>query len=531
MTLLWRLTTVDVPSDNGGAGDTSGLDAIESHTDTGSPSPEDSHTRRDSAPVVRKVAAPGSAINVLLVVVDTERADATGPHGATLPTTPFFSELAREGVVFTNAFSTAPWTVPAMYSMITGLYPSEHGVDHGAAGALKRKGIGVIGQSPLPEAAVTLAEMLKQNGYSTFGVNTNLHLSRPFGFAQGFDHFVGEKFEFLPFPNVALETLIPVIRVQSKYFLWLHYFDPHLPYYTDGSLWFPQWNTTGIPTFPQLAFDLVLKDYRKTKKLDDDALVAPRDIPSLFRDWQSLVPKVFSRPDSWFKPFKPLKERHKEFFRTAYLSNIRKVDDAMAAAFAKLSVDNQALVIITSDHGEELFERGRLGHHHAPYWSLYQELLHVPLVILFPGGEHAGTVVDAPVSILDIVPTILDVLEAKMSEPMSGQSLLPLLEGSGDTDRSLFAEVSYPRAQGRALIQYPWKYIYAMKNQKGKLFNLKTDPGERRNLVRNEPKRASEMRARLLEYIRNTKPRWPIKGYSELSSEEIQQLRTLGYMN
>jgi arylsulfatase A-like enzyme len=494
------------------------------------PAPESAAPARPTKPSAPKPGKAQGPIDVLLVVVDTERADVTTPYGAKLPTTPFFAELARQGVLFSKAFTTAPWTVPAMYSMITALNPSEHGIDHGAAGNLKDGKIDIVGQSPLPEEADTLAEMLKRHGYTTFGVCTNLHLSKRFGFAQGFDHFVGEKFEFLPFPNVALASLVPQIRAAKKYFLWLHYFDPHLPYYTDGSVWFHNWNKTGIRSFPDLAFELVIRDYRRRKNLAEDAPVHPEDIETLFYDWQSLVPRIFSHSDIWFEALKPLEQHHKELFRTAYLGNIRQVDDAMKEAFEKLDIDSQTLVVVTSDHGEELFKRSKLGHHHAPYWSLYQELLHVPLLILLPGHAHAGTVVDSPVSIMDIVPTITDVLGIEATEPMSGKSLLPLMEGTVEKPRKLFAEVSYPRAQGRALIQYPWKYILAMKSQKGKLYNLESDPSERHNLILKEPERAAAMAAQLTEYIENTKPRWPVKGYADLTPEEIEQLKTLGYM-
>ncbi len=469
----------------------------------------------------RKDREPG-AIDVVLVVIDTARADFTNPYGEKHPTTPFLSELARQGVTFTNMFSVAPWTVPAMYSMITGLYPSEHGIVRGIPGRGNLEG---GGQQVLPNEAFTLAERLGAAGYTTFGVCTNYHLRPKFGFAQGFDYFVGRNFSSLPFPNLAVSSLAGLIRSEPKYFLWLHYLDPHYEYRLHAP-WFGRWNDSKFSSYSEIAAELVFKYYREYKGLSPEAPVAATDIEFVTHVIDQLSNRytaLFAGLSHYIKPSP--NDNFARFMRAAYKSELRKTDEALRQAFTTLRIDDNTLVVITSDHGEEIFEHGKFGHRTG---ALYQELLQVPLIILLPGRESSGTVIDTPVSTVDILPTILSLLGQSVPEDIPGKSLLPLIEGEEFLPRPLYAEFENPDA--RAMLEYPWKYIRNYPDKWEKLYNLSLDPRETNNLCPHEKPRCDNMRRRLGDWSKSIKPRWSARMTTDLSPEEIQQLRQMGYL-
>jgi hypothetical protein len=199
------------------------------------------------------------ATDIVLVVVDTVRRDALRAYGASHETSPFFDSVAADGILFTRAFSVSSWTTPAMFSMMTGVYPSEHGVVSGTAlgEGLSRR---VKGQETLPDEAITLAERLKAAGYATFGINTNFHMHPKFGFAQGFDRYAGESFAFLPYPNLMVEAFAPEIGRTAKHFVWLHYFDPHFPYRAVAPH-FDRWNDSHFATPMDFSADIVRRFY------------------------------------------------------------------------------------------------------------------------------------------------------------------------------------------------------------------------------------------------------------------------------
>lgn len=473
----------------------------------------------------KKAKGVGEAgTNIILVVVDTERADYLGAYGEPMATSPFIDALAQKGVLFTRMFSSAPWTVPAMNSLITGLYPSEHGVVSGGVlvtGGKRR----VAGQPPLAEEAVTLADVLQENGYSTFGINTNYHLNAQYGFNQGFDRFVGDDFLFLPYPNMMVSALSSEIENAAKHFVWVHYFDPHFPY-RPVPRWFSEWNTTGYRSWADFSRDLVVDYFRKDQKMDKDDPIAPEYMNFLYK---VLAPVSGSQAAiNYALEYLGTKEDsdYVSFIKATYKSEIRYVDDAIEEAFAKMGVDDESLVVFTSDHGEEMFDHGGFGHRH----TLYQELLHVPLIIRLPGNKHAGKVIDAPVSIVDIMPTILDLVGLPIPGGLSGTSLAPLLEGGRIETRPLYAEVKNRFGEGKTLIEYPWKLICNLDTKKTELFNLQNDPGEKNDLSNVELQRAEEMKKRLMEWTGKKRRVFSETTAKPLSPEEIQRLKQMGYL-
>ncbi|MCP4599667.1 MAG: sulfatase-like hydrolase/transferase [Proteobacteria bacterium] len=465
-----------------------------------------------------------NATNIILVVVDTERADYTNPFGAKHQTTPFMAQMAREGIAFTKAFSPAPWTVPAMFSMMTGVYPKEHGI---VRGVRHNEGLEAKGQQVLPKSAVTLAERLKDMGYSTFGVNTNYHLIPQFGFNQGFDHFLGNDFAFLPFPNLALNSLLPMIRKASKYFLWIHYLDPHYPY-IPRSPWFGEYNTSPFTSYNDVAQSIVLKFYRDRTGIAKSDPVAKQDIISLHRLVKQTARSTMLIRAALTYYIKPkTDDAFARFLKAIYLSEIRNTDKAIKDALSTLEVDDNSIVIITSDHGEELFDHGQFGHRTS---AIYQELLHVPLVIRLPNRKYAGRVVNTPVTTIDIVPTLLELLGQPVPEEFSGISLIPLIKGKKVPPRPLYAEVDDPTGETRVLFEYPWKLIYRHNGNISELYNLASDPGEKTDLANTETSRTEAMRERLVEWVDKTKLRWDVTMAPPLSQAELRKLSLMGYV-
>jgi arylsulfatase A-like enzyme len=476
----------------------------------------------DLGPIPKR---PADTINVMLVVVDTQRVDSTSTFGAKHPTTPFLTKMASEGIKFTNAFSTAPWTVPAMYSLMTGLYPSEHGIYNGMAG--KNSFNGTLSQQVLPEQAVTLAERLKEAGYTTFGVCTNHHLIPKYGFGQGFDHFVGNDFSFLPFPNVAVDSLADTVHHAPKFFMWLHYFDPHFPYVPQPP-WFGQWNETNLWSYMDITKKMIHRVYREQMELGPDDPISVDHVQSVHNATKFISragPILSIGLEQYVKPGP--NDDYTEFLKTAYMSEIRKTDEAMQDAFKTLKIDDNTLVIITADHGEEIFDHGNLGHRTG---AMYQELLHIPLVIRLPGKQHAGKVIDTPVSLLDIMPTIFEVIGQPIPDGLSGSSLVPLIKGKESLDRPLYSELHGNKGMVKVIFEYPWKLILDAEKQTVELYNLKDDPGELNDMSTAETKRTKTMAEKLDKWSTTLKQRWQINESVPLDPEEIRKLQQMGYL-
>jgi arylsulfatase A-like enzyme len=480
---------------------------------------------RDPGPIAGAEPRPGraqGAVDVVLVVVDTQRADFTSALGSRWRTTPLLEKLAARGILFTRAYAPGPWTVPSMYSVMTGLYPTEHGMITGWS-----MGFETGGQNVLPPEAVTLAERLDGVGFETYGVCSNFHVSRKFGFAQGFDRFVGEDFAFMPFPQLAVQGLADEIASSPNYFLWLHYLDPHFPYIPHWP-WFERFNESSMHSYDDLMIRASLEYYYSlegnspgmTVKADDAAWVNRTAKLLQFRPvalFEQMAEREMAPQDEWI-----------EFLSAAYASEIRMVDEAMQEALETLGVDDRTILVVTSDHGEELFEHGRHGHRNND--RLYQELLHVPLLFVLPGGWGAGRVIDTPVSLVDVTPTILALLGLEVPADLSGRSLLPLMEGRPFPDRPLYAEVASEDGVKRCIIEYPWKYIHDFGSGHGELYDLDADPGETRDLVDLEPARAAALRETLLTWYKGTTARWKVGPPPELSQEDFIRLKLLGYI-
>ncbi|MDD5305814.1 MAG: sulfatase [Deltaproteobacteria bacterium] len=461
--------------------------------------------------------------NIYLVSVDTERADHTSAYGTKEKSTPFLDELAKDGILFRNVVAPGPWTVPSMYSLITGVYPSEHGIVSG-----DEQNRGITGQPVLPDEATTLAELLHARGYSTFGVNTNLHLAAKLGFAQGFDAFAGTSFQDLPFTNLVVRAWKDVILRSAPFFLWTHYFDPHQPYVLHKP-WFQEWNKSRYPDYAALFADTAL-----------DALGIRTAVPQaaglpLFAKF-ALVKGAMDKvrgaargsplPDPKVSP--EMSGQSMAFLRAAYMSEIRADDLEIQNLCAGLGLDRNTIIVYVADHGEEFLEHGDFGHRAGTH--LYQELLHIPMVIVLPDRTGAGKVVDTAVSLVDVMPTLLDLAGTPIPASLSGRSLAPLIRGGALAPRPLFSEVVRYDSTARAIVEYPWKYIWNFTSKTGELYNLTADPAEKNDLSGFEAQRAADMRARLLAWAQSARPRWRVGPSTALAPDEIERLKAMGYL-
>jgi arylsulfatase A-like enzyme len=417
--------------------------------------------------------------NIVLVTLDTLRADSLGAYGYHRDTSPFLDSLAGDGLRCAQAYSVSSWTVPAMASLFTGLHPESHGVAHGLVTAGE-----ITGQEVLAEEFQLLAEVLQRAGYRTFAVAASLHLDRKFGFSQGFDRFENVGFANAPKALAALEEMAgEVLEGEGPYFLWLHLFDPHDPY---------------KPRRPWI------RDY----------FSSPRE---LRQHLSTREPSADESPDPVV-----------DYARAVYDSEINFTDRAVYRAFDILGVSADDLIVVTSDHGEEFLEHHDFGH----AGSLYEEQVRIPLIVRLPDLAHAGKVIEQPVSLLDVLPSILDWLDLEPPAPVQGRSFLSGLEDGDSPEQAIYLSLSRPQTQLSGVRAGPWKYIHDHGDEgEHRLYDLGRDPEERRNLIPQEPGRARQLARDLSSHLQEASASRLEVAVEEVSAETLEQLRALGYVD
>lgn len=425
--------------------------------------------------------------NVVLVTIDTLRADRLGSYGHQIDTSPFLDDLASQGVRFQNAYSESSWTTPSIVSLLTSLRPTTHGIES-ASVVVRGQGENQpsqLRQQTLPRRLLLWPQSLKARGYRTFGITANGLLKGDRGFRRGFDHYKCIGFGNAEKVEAIVRRWKRNITRQRPYFLWLHFIEPHGPYNEHPSV-----RELYGPRTSRLA---------KT--------IAP---------WQ-------------------LTKRSPERLRNAlpralelYDGEIRHTDGVIARIFDNLGISSSDLVIVTSDHGEEFFDHGNFGHAS----TLYEEVVRVPLIIRFPGALHAGRTIDGAVRLIDVLPTVLEVLGIAPVEHFQGRSLLPLIAGKESGSREVVATLHrYERNSMASLTQGDWKYIHHdVDPASHRLFNLARDPGERSNLLSTENRRAQAMAAHLSAVVERDRSRQLVAPRARLSEAQAERLRALGYL-
>ncbi len=427
--------------------------------------------------------------NIVLITIDTLRADHLSGYGYQRDTSPFLDSLASRGTLFSNAWSVSSWTPPSMASILTGLHPRSHGVTRGQMDAARGK---VMEQQMLVEEFPVIAAHLAAHGYSTYGISTNLHMTVANGFSRGFLRFADLGFSRAPAANQAFAEMLPGIRESQPYFLWIHYFDPHDPYF---------------PCRPWI------KDYNPDK--------------SSYREYSRKTMKKLRAmlEDIRSDPAAP------QILHDLYDSEINYTDDHIRMLVEALPGLANTLLIITADHGEEFLERDEIGHGS----SLFEEQVRVPLVVVPPGRTPEAGTVGQPVSIVDIFPTICAAAGIAPPPGLQGTSLLDLMAGGPENpDRAIYAELDRARAarQQEAIRRGNWKFVrQGGKGDRLALYDLARDPGERSNLAGAEPERAAKMERDLERWLDAHPPFSAPPAEEPLGEKEIKDLRSLGYLN
>jgi arylsulfatase A-like enzyme len=430
--------------------------------------------------------------NIVLIVVDTLRADHLGSYGYERPTSPAIDALAEDAIRFERAYSSAPWTKPSVASMFTGLHPSSHAVLH-----LDRN---------LPESATTLAERLRDAGYATGAVISHDLIGSEFGFDQGFDHFLetearGHRHMSTDAVTQQAEALIDTLRADaSQFFLFVHYFDPHFAY-----LHHPKYGFAGKRP-PRVHWRRGITGLRLLDPPPDAGEIA--------------------------------------YLESVYDEEIAMTDSGIGRLLDSLrsrALFDDALIVLTSDHGEEFYEHGWLGH----TIGVTEELVHVPLIIRMPGGIDSGKVVKEPVSLVALSATVADIAGIALpagsvqADSMTHDGIV--LETHEGTP--VFIEVDFEAAfkSTRLRNQFPPNHQLAVVRGRHKLvmnkltgeaalYDVVRDPTEDHDIATSEPTLTAELLAeakRQLSEVRLVTLPVDERG---LTAEQTDALKGLGYL-
>jgi len=429
--------------------------------------------------------------NLLLVSIDTLRADHLGAYGYDLPTSPTIdARLAGEGVTFTDVYSQSPKTTPSHMTLLTSLYPSVHGVE------LWQNGKPAHVLNP---AVHTLAEILKNAGYATAAFTGGAQVDPVRGFDQGFDLYTVSG------QQRRARRWLGRHRWQ-RFFVFYHTYDVHDPY---------------LP--PDEYIRLFDPDYRGRVL---DAIHRLRNAGGMsVAAWEGVSRRFWDSVDR-------SDPRDVRFVERLYDAGIRRMDAEtirpLLDRLDQLGLARDTLVVFTSDHGEAFGEHGQFQHD-----DLYAGTVRVPLVLRWPGRLPAGLRIASRVRLIDVMPTILELLGVSAPPSLQGQSLTPLLHDAYASPATEGAVSEY--SDGRlyeSLRRGGLSYI--VDGPEERLFDLVRDPAERQNVLATRPEEAAAMRAALERWRRNCRALVPLLGPRggtiAPSDETARRLRALGYM-
>jgi len=372
--------------------------------------------------------------SVLVIAIDTLRADRLGCYGYARPTSPNIDALATKAVVFEHAISQAPWTLPAFASIVTGVLPSTHGAGRG-------KGWKAAHLRP---GRPTLATVLRGEGYRTASFVSNGWVSSEAGMAEGIDEhdrvvWIGSQ--------GATTSALRWLRENAglQFYMFLHLIDPHGPY---------------EPAAKHLAA-LGLQPSSEDQERVNAIAGGKHSLADLLPGDPALLSDLYD-------------------------GEVRQTDERVGevvAALRALGLLEHTIVIIVSDHGEELLEHGRLGHGN----TLYDEMLHVPLIIRAPGAGWVGRVREQ-VRTMDVFPTVLDLLKLPLPAGLDSRSLIPLMKGEREAggDRSAASEFLWQGHEQKSLRRPDAKMVLTPGTGDRYWYDLKQDPAETRRVLGGE---------------------------------------------
>ncbi|MDY6853867.1 MAG: sulfatase-like hydrolase/transferase [Thermodesulfobacteriota bacterium] len=439
--------------------------------------------------------------NVIFVVIDALRADHVSSYGYKRPTTPNIDRLSRDGILFKKAFSQGNRTTISMPSMFTGLYPSDPG--HYVFRNLEHR------YAPLNNRFTTLTEILKNANYVTQAVSCQPWISPDSGFGQGFD-----RFEII---SGALDNLCDKKTMQralewldknsnKKFFLFLNLMGPHTPYnppkpydkiYTsknnDNSKWISDLNNSLLQDRHDEYYRILMNRTKEnTTKEELNQLMALYDGKITFTDVQ-----------------------------IGYLVDKLRL----------LKIYDNTLIILTADHGEAFLEHNKLLHGNY----IYNEEIHVPLIMTYPNKIPKGKTVNSVVELVDILPTITNMIGIHIDRiKMRGISLYPLEGNSNYSNPYAYSEGSFSIKEGRGFTKYmndKWSLICDNSDWRCELYDLENDPKEEKDLAKSEPEIALGLKDELFELINvQMYPSLQKVKTIRIPEKTKERLRSLGYL-
>lgn len=455
--------------------------------------------------------------NVLVYMIDTLRADRTSLYGHSRPTTPFLDKLGGEGVVFEDCHVQCTWTKPSVASMMTSIHAVTHGITEG--------------EHTIPAGATTLAEELRENGWTTASVVANPFAGKATGLERGFDSLVEfpairrrQSSEQRDTDSKAINAIaLPWIEQHrdEPFFLYLHSTDPHAPYR------------------PPAAYEKEFSDPAESDRFQVDFSKMVRH--------RLYGGAVFNRLEAKQKGVDPdLFVRRALDRYDAEIAHNDKNIETLVTRLEELGILSNTLVVVVSDHGEEFLEHGWTGHGH----SLYQEQTHGVMMMWNPKLLPEARRVSGPVQLIDLRPTLLELVGLKPKGVVQGRSRVALLRGESDPDAPAVMtsrmpphgseDQEIPQSQTRtfARIDDQWKMIYREDAAKTglsevELYDRKKDPTDQHDLAAENPAVVKPLLAEIHAWVKEqdqVREMLGPLGESQPDEAMLDRLRTLGYV-
>jgi arylsulfatase A-like enzyme len=470
------------------------------------------------------VGCPGDAktgprragVPIVLISFDTLRADRLGAYGyRARRVSPNIDALAADGIVFEHQMSAAPWTPPAHMSLMTSLAPSSHGVTSSFRELRRQQTEGRVAR--LHDSRLTLADALRARGYTTAAFTGGMTLDPRLGFDRGFDRYDTTMFKMQESAYDSMAAWLDE-RQDRPFFLFWHTFEVHTPY---------------------LGTDF-LGEVVPARRVEEVAAAIARYERRLLK---GTVGSAFS-----LHTLKDLNVYNREVSEALYCGGIMRADAWLGRFVDRLKRDgiyDRALIVFTSDHGEQFGEDSPDVFYDAHGHSLRQELLHVPLIVKLPGGRHAGARVAALTRGIDVMPTVLDVAGVGVAPELQGRSLraawespasLAELPGFGESLQEDYEEKCVRdgrykyvvRVDAAAVARHGRSRLPAHPTRRH-LYDLQADPGEHDDLLAGKapPGVEDALWKALRDHVSAQEPR---AAQAVIDGGTVERLRSLGYV-
>ena len=464
--------------------------------------------------------APKNRPNVLIYMIDTLRADHTSLYGYARDTTPFLKELGAQGLAFEDCQVQATWTKPSTASLMTSLYSYTHGI--------------IRDYDTIPKGATTLAEQLRAAGYVTAGVVANPFAGLLSGLDRGFD-YMSEWLAVQRYRNEAEDRSTDSAAVNKILFPWLerhrdepffiyaHTMDPHAPYRPPPGFEEKFANPAETPEF-----DRTCKKLEGTARYGGGIVVSRAGCARRGVNPERFIQRAIDRYDG------------------EILHNDRSLEQ-LVGKLRQLGILDNTLIVVLSDHGEEFWEHGWTAHGH----SLYEELTNGVFLIWNPKLIPIPRKITEPVQLIDVLPTVLDLLGLKIPDVVQGQSLAPFVKGQAFKRRGpvMTSRFAHPEAKRTAaipenridtvaLLDTNWKLIYredakAAGMNAVELYDRRSDRVEARNVAGQHPREVDRMMAEINKWTEAQKQVRSLLGRGAHVTPDprtIEKLRSLGYL-